>query len=90
MQAEIQYGVSCWLQTANSFLWSSLQSPHLLQPPGPAALPILLHAVREDAHRRGGDQHLWTGISPASSSEITYHRLALLGDAGREGLLGSW
>lgn len=43
----------------------SLQSSYLFQPAGSATVPVLLHAVREDADCCGGDQHLRAGISPA-------------------------
>lgn len=39
-----------------------LQGPHLLQPAGPAPVPVLLPAVREAADGGGGDQHLRPGV----------------------------
>lgn len=44
----------------------SLQSSYLFQSAGSAAVPVLLNAVREDADRRGGDEHLWAGMRPSS------------------------
>lgn len=51
----------------------SLQSSYLFQPAGSATVPVLLHAVWEDAYCRGGDQHLRAGISPAHFFHQTGH-----------------
>lgn len=41
---------------------SCSQGSHLLQPPRPASVPLIHHAVREAAHRRGGNQHVRSGV----------------------------
>lgn len=51
--------------------WCLHQGSHLLQPPGPASVPVLHHAVRETADRRGGNQHLWPGMSSLRRTELS-------------------
>lgn len=66
--------------------WCFRQGSHLLQPPGPASVPVLHHAVRETADRRGGNQHLWLGMS--SSRRTAQHRPVRMWEWGLGGEVG--
>lgn len=47
---------------ALTLCWCLRQGSHLLQPPGPAPVPLLHLALRETADRSGGNQHVWPGM----------------------------
>lgn len=44
-------------------LYLSSQSSHMFQSSGPPPVPLVLHAVREDADGSGGDQHFRFGVN---------------------------
>lgn len=71
---------------ALTLCWCLRQGSHLLQPPGPASVPVLHHAVRETADRRGGNQHLWPGMS--SSRRTAQHRPVRMWGVGGVGDCG--